>query len=80
MRDLAAIWAGDEETYAIDWERIHAEAVWINAELGRGDHARGPRLIRAGGNQRVGFTVVPDHGHGDVVWSATAAAVVWSLF
>ncbi|MBT2472259.1 hypothetical protein J7E97_31495 [Streptomyces sp. ISL-66] len=79
MRDLAAIWAGDEETYAIDWERIGAEVVWINTELGRGDHSRGPRLIRAGGNQRVGFTVVPDYGHGDVVWSATAAADVWPL-
>lgn len=80
MRDLAAIWAGDGKTYAIDWERIGAEVVWINMELGRGDHARGPRLIRAGGNGRVGFTVVPGYGHGDAVWSETAAADVWSLF
>ncbi|CAM5445401.1 hypothetical protein SAVIM338S_02702 [Streptomyces avidinii] len=79
MRDLAAIWAGDTKTYAIDWDRIDAEVVWINAELGRGDHSRGPRLLRAGGNQRVGFTVVPDYGHGDVVWSAMAAADVWPL-
>ncbi|MFE9564294.1 hypothetical protein ACFYM0_24655 [Streptomyces sp. NPDC006487] len=79
MRDLAAVWAGDEKTYAIDWERISAEVVWINTELGRGDHARGPRLIRAGGNRRVRFTVLPGYGHGDPVWSQTAAADVWSL-
>lgn len=78
-RDLAAVRAGDEKTYAIDWERISAEVVWINTELGRGDHTRGPRLIRAGGNQRVRFTVVPGYGHGDPVWSDTAAADVWSL-
>lgn len=79
MRDLAAVWAGDDKTYAIDWERISAEVVWINTELGRGDHARGARLIRAGGNRRVHFTVVPGYGHGDAVWSTTAAADVWSL-
>lgn len=79
MRDLAAVWAGDGKTYAIDWERISAEVVWINTELGRGDHTRGPRLIRAGGNGRVRFTVVPGYGHGDPLWSQTAAADVWSL-
>ncbi|WP_327252818.1 hypothetical protein [Streptomyces sp. NBC_01244] len=79
MRDLAAVWAGDEKTYAIDWGRISAEVVWINTELGRGDHARGPRLIRAGGNRRVRFAVVPGYGHGDPLWSQTAAADVWSL-
>ncbi|MGW1775338.1 hypothetical protein [Streptomyces sp. NPDC002104] len=79
LRDLAAIWAGDEKTYAIDWAAISAEVVWINAELGRGDHSRGPRLIRAGGNERVRFTVVPGYGHGDPLWSQTAAADVWSL-
>ncbi|WP_407839123.1 hypothetical protein ACE1OC_26560 [Streptomyces sp. DSM 116496] len=78
-RDLAAVWAGDEKTYAVDWERISAEVVWINTELGRGDHTRGPRLIRAGGNPRVRFSVVPGYGHGDPVWSQTAAADVWSL-
>ncbi|MGW5395070.1 hypothetical protein [Streptomyces sp. NPDC003952] len=79
-RDLAAVWAGDGKTYAIDWERISAEVVWINTELGRGDHGRGPRLIRAGGNPRVRFTVVPGYGHGDPLWSQTASADVWSLF
>ncbi|MFZ3470487.1 hypothetical protein ACODT3_24265 [Streptomyces sp. 4.24] len=80
MRDLAAIWAGDEKTYALPWERIEAEVVWVNTELGRGDHPRGARLIRDGGNRRVRFTVVPGYGHGDAVWSTTAAADVWSLF
>ncbi|MGW6706993.1 hypothetical protein ACWGDE_19175 [Streptomyces sp. NPDC054956] len=79
MRDLAAIWAGDEKTYEIGWDRIDAEVVWINTELGRGDHSRGAQLIRTGGNDRVGFTVVPDYGHGDAVWSTTAEADVWSL-
>ncbi|MFD6886090.1 hypothetical protein [Streptomyces sp. NPDC059957] len=78
-RDLAAVWAGDEKTYAIGWERISAEVVWINTELGRGDHTRGPRLIRAGGNQQVRYTVVPGYGHGDPLWSDTAAADAWSL-
>ncbi|MFE5723764.1 hypothetical protein [Streptomyces erythrochromogenes] len=80
MRDLAAIWAGDDDTYRIAWDRITAEVVWINAELGRGDHPRGAELIRAGGNERVSFTVVPGHGHGDVVWSGAAASDVWSRF
>ncbi|WP_405492716.1 hypothetical protein [Streptomyces sp. NBC_00096] len=79
MRDLAAVWAGDGKTYAIDWARIGAEVVWINTELGRGDHPGGADLIRAGGNRRVSFTVVPGHGHGDAVWSTTAASDVWSL-
>ncbi|MFF3211172.1 hypothetical protein ACFYYB_10970 [Streptomyces sp. NPDC002886] len=79
LRDLTAVWAGDGKSYAIDWERITAEVVWVNAELGRGDHARGPRLIRAGGNTRVRFAVVPGYGHGDPLWSQTAAADVWPL-
>uniref|UniRef100_A0AAU2JQY7 Alpha/beta hydrolase n=1 Tax=Streptomyces sp. NBC_00049 TaxID=2903617 RepID=A0AAU2JQY7_9ACTN len=80
MRDLAAIWAGDEATYRIAWDRIRAEVVWVNTALGRGDHPRGAELIRAGGNDRVSFAVVPGYGHGDAVWSGTAAADVWSLF
>ncbi|MEV6953192.1 hypothetical protein [Streptomyces sp. NPDC051183] len=79
MRDLAAVWAGDERTYRIDWGRIGAEVVWVNTELGRGDHRRGAELIRAAGNRRVAYSVVPGYGHGDAVWSATAAQDVWSL-
>ncbi|MFG2879224.1 hypothetical protein ACGFYU_30190 [Streptomyces sp. NPDC048337] len=79
MRDLAAVWAGDGATYPIAWERIGAEVVWVNTELGRGDHPHGAELIRAGGNDRVSFTVVPGYGHGDAVWSTKAAADVWSL-
>ncbi|WP_405447466.1 hypothetical protein [Streptomyces erythrochromogenes] len=78
MRDLAAVWAGDDDTYRIAWDRITAEVVWVNTELGRGDHPRGAELIRAGGNERVSFTVVPGYGHGDVVWAGTAASEVWS--
>ncbi|MCX5198280.1 hypothetical protein OOK31_31060 [Streptomyces sp. NBC_00249] len=80
MRDLAAVWAGDEATYRIDWPRIRAEVVWVNTELGRGDEPHGADLIRAGGNTRVRFALVPGYGHGDAVWSATAAKDVWSLF
>ncbi|MFD8978813.1 hypothetical protein [Streptomyces sp. NPDC059564] len=77
MRDLAAVWAGDGDTYRIAWERIRAEVVWVNAELGRGDEPRGAELIRAGGNDRVRFTVAPGYGHADVVWAPTAPADVW---
>ncbi|WP_030868598.1 hypothetical protein [Streptomyces sp. NRRL F-2747] len=80
MRDLAAIWAGDGKTYRIAWDRIRAEVVWVNTALGRGDRPHGADLIRAAGNDRVTFTVVPGYGHGDAVWSRTAAADVWSLF
>ncbi|APU40344.1 hypothetical protein [Streptomyces sp. TN58] len=80
MRDLAALWTGDDATYAIAWDRIGAEVVWINTELGRGGRPRGAELIRAGGNERVSFAVVPGYGHGDGVWAATAAADVWSRF
>ncbi|MGW2272325.1 hypothetical protein [Streptomyces yangpuensis] len=80
MRDLAAVWAGDEDTYRIAWDRITAEVVWVNTELGRGDHPRGAELIRAGGNERVSFTVVPGYGHGDAVWAEAAASDVWSRF
>ncbi|MGW6978968.1 hypothetical protein ACWGE1_05885 [Streptomyces sp. NPDC054932] len=80
MRDLAAVWAGDGEMYGIAWERIRAEVLWVNTALGRGDHPRGAELIRAGGNERVSFTVVPGYGHGDAVWGTGAAADVWSRF
>ncbi|MCX5153054.1 hypothetical protein OG914_03355 [Streptomyces sp. NBC_00291] len=79
MRDLAAIWAGDEATYRIAWDRIRADVVWVNAELGRGDESRGADLIRACGNTRVTFTTVPGLGHADVVWSPTAPTTVWPL-
>ncbi|MEC4571917.1 hypothetical protein [Streptomyces virginiae] len=78
MRDLAAVWAGDDSTYEIAWDRITAEVVWVNTELGRGDHPRGAELIRAGGNEHVSFTVVPGYGHGDAVWATAAASDVWS--
>ncbi|MFJ3519953.1 MULTISPECIES: hypothetical protein [unclassified Streptomyces] len=80
MRDLAAVWAGDDATYRIAWDRIRAEVVWVNTALGRGDHPRGAELIRAAGNERVTFTVVPGYGHGDAVWGAKAATDVWSRF
>ncbi|MEV6571135.1 hypothetical protein [Streptomyces sp. NPDC051577] len=79
MRDLAAIWAGDEETYRIAWDRIRAEVVWVNAGAGRGDEPRGADLIRACGNARVTFTTVPGYGHGDVVWSPAAPTEIWPL-
>jgi hypothetical protein len=79
LRDLAAVWAGDGTAYRIAWERIRAEVVWVNMELGRGDHPRGAELIRAAGNPRVSFTVVPGYGHGDPTFGATADRDVWPL-
>ncbi|KOU54469.1 hypothetical protein ADK54_01540 [Streptomyces sp. WM6378] len=79
LRDLMSVWAADGTGYAVDWAGIRAEVVWVNMELGRGDHPRGAELIRAGGNGRVGFRVVAGYGHGDPVWGTTAAADVWPL-
>ncbi|MCX5378283.1 hypothetical protein [Streptomyces sp. NBC_00091] len=79
MRDLAAVWAGDGKAYEIAWDRIRCEVVWVNTELGRGDEPHGAALIREAGNDRVRFTTVPGYGHGDAVWSTTAATDVWSL-
>ncbi|MFG3229086.1 hypothetical protein ACGF07_30470 [Kitasatospora sp. NPDC048194] len=76
LRDLAALWAGRAEVHRIDWSAIRADVVWLNAELGRGDHDLGPRLVSRGG-ARVDYRVVPGYGHGDVVWSATAERDVW---
>lgn len=78
LRDLAAVWGGREEVYRIDWAAIRAEVVWINTELGRGDHDLGARLIRAGG-ARVDYRVVPGYGHADVVWAPDAERDVWPL-
>ncbi|MCX4750673.1 hypothetical protein OG455_35085 [Kitasatospora sp. NBC_01287] len=78
LRDLAAVWAGRTEVYRIDWAAISADVVWVNTELGRGDHDLGARLIRAGG-ARVDYQVVPGYGHGDVVWAPGAEREVWPL-
>jgi pimeloyl-ACP methyl ester carboxylesterase len=78
LRDLAALWAGREDVYRIDWSAIRADLVWINAEHGRGDHDLGPRLVRAGG-ARVEYRVVPGAGHADVVWGRAAEHAVWPL-
>lgn len=78
LRDLAALWGGREEVYRIDWAAIGAEVVWINTELGRGDHDLGARLIRAGG-ARVDYRVVPGYGHADVLWAPAAERDIWPL-
>ncbi|MFJ7202977.1 hypothetical protein ACIQWR_05485 [Streptomyces sp. NPDC098789] len=77
LRDLSAIWAGDDATYAIAWDRIRAEVLWLNTEHGRGDHPRGADLIRAAGNPRVTYRVVPGYAHGDATWSRTAPEDLW---
>ncbi|MFD3516920.1 hypothetical protein [Streptomyces sp. NPDC058657] len=79
LRDLAAIWAGDDTTYRLDWAGIRAPVVWVNMELGRGDEPHGAEAIRAGGNDDVTFRVVPGYAHADPVWSTTADRDVWPL-
>ncbi|MFI6151460.1 hypothetical protein ACIBCA_02050 [Kitasatospora sp. NPDC051170] len=76
LRDLAAIWAQRTDVHHIDWPAVRADVVWLNTELGRGDHDFGARLIRTGGAS-VDYRVVPGYGHGDIVWSATAERDVW---
>ncbi len=78
LRDLAALWAGREEVYRIDWAAIRAEVVWLNTAGGRGDHDLGARLIRAGG-AAVDYRVFPGYGHGDLVWAPGAEQEVWPL-
>lgn len=79
LRDLNAVLAADPSSYAIDWARIDTRVAWVNMSLGRGDHPYGARLIRAGGNPDVTFTVVPGYGHGDPTWGRAAHVDVWPL-
>ncbi|MBC9715615.1 hypothetical protein H9Y04_24020 [Streptomyces sp. TRM66268-LWL] len=76
LRDLCAVWAGDD---VIAWDRIGAEVVWVNMELGRGGFPLGAELIRRGGNRHVTFQVVPGYAHGDPVWGEQADGEVWPL-
>ncbi|WP_437736401.1 hypothetical protein [Sorangium sp. So ce1335] len=78
MRDLLAVWAG-APAYTIDWSNIDAQVVWVNTELGRGDHPRGAQLIEEGGNADVRFSVVPGYGHADPVFGQRAHIDVWPL-
>lgn len=73
MRDLSAIWAAGDATYSIPWHHIRAEVLWLNTEHGRGDHPEGATLIRASGNPRVTYRILPNHGHADITWSESAA-------
>ncbi|XYI01053.1 hypothetical protein ACMHYB_15395 [Sorangium sp. So ce1128] len=78
MRDLLAVWSG-APAYVIDWSNIQAKVVWVNTELGRGDHPRGAQLIAEAGNADVRFRVVPGYGHADPVFGRRAEADVWPL-
>ncbi|MGF1431796.1 thioesterase domain-containing protein [Kitasatospora sp. LaBMicrA B282] len=77
LRDLAAVWGGRGEVHRIDWAAIEAPVVWVNTELGRGDHDLGARLIRAGGTP-VDYRVLPGYGHGDLLWGVDAEHEVWA--
>ncbi|MET9696179.1 hypothetical protein ABZY31_04555 [Streptomyces sp. NPDC006529] len=79
LRDLTAIWAGDSSTYALAWDRIRTEVLWLNTEYGRGDHPEAADLIRASGNPRVTYRVLPNHAHADITWSPTAPTATWPL-
>ncbi|MDJ0379758.1 hypothetical protein [Streptomyces sp. G-G2] len=79
LRDLCAAWAGDGTGYSLAWDRIGAEVLWLTTEFGRGDHPRGADLIRASGNPRVTYRLIPGYGHADAVWSTTAAQDIWPL-
>jgi len=75
-RDLFAVLA-DNGAYPINWAGIQEKVVWVNGELGFGDHDFGARLIRQSGNQQVKFNVVPGYGHADMTFSTTADHDVW---
>lgn len=75
-RDTLAVFAGNG-AYPLDWAAIDEKVVWVNAELGFGNHDYGARLIRQGGNPSVTYTVVPGYGHADPVFSTTAEQDFW---
>jgi pimeloyl-ACP methyl ester carboxylesterase len=77
-RDFWAVNAGNPD-YVIPFQDIKAEVIWLNAELGYAEHSHAAQQIEAGGNQRVTTAIIPGYGHGDMIWSATAAADVWSM-
>lgn len=78
-RDWWALTAGTRG-YAIDWAGINEGVVWLNAELGYGNHLYGADLIRQAGNARVISGVIPGYGHADLLWGADAARDVWAWF
>ncbi|WP_437817642.1 hypothetical protein [Sorangium sp. So ce1078] len=78
MRDLLAVWSG-ASAYVIDWGNIKAKVVWVNTELGRGDHPLGAQLIEGAGHADVRFSVVPGYGHADPVYGRSAEVDVWPL-
>lgn len=75
-RDLFAVFAGNGAC-SINWSGINEKVVWVNGELGFGNHDYGARLIQQGGNQQVKFSVVPGYGHADMTFSSTADKDVW---
>jgi pimeloyl-ACP methyl ester carboxylesterase len=77
-RDFWAVTAGNPD-YVIPFEDIKAEVIWLNAELGYAEHSYAAQRIAEAGNPRVTTAIIAGYGHGDMVWSATAAADVWRM-
>jgi hypothetical protein len=77
-RDFWAVNAGNPG-YVIPFQDIKAEVIWLNAELGYAEHSHAAQQIEAAGNRRVTTALIPGYGHADMIWSATAAADVWSM-
>lgn len=79
VRDTAAVWAGLDEVYRIDFAAIRTKVLWLNMSAGLGEVPHGAELIRAGGNKHVEFRLVQGYGHHDLTLGEHADKDVWSL-
>lgn len=75
-RDIWAVTANNGSP-KIRWNRIDAEVIWLNTELGYAHHTWGATRIRRGGNERVTVDVIDGYGHIDMLWGDNAQQDVW---
>lgn len=75
-RDYTAAIAG-LPLYELDWSCIDEHVLWLNGELGMGSQTFAADIIRDGGNSDVTVQIITGYGHGDLLFSNTAAEDVW---
>jgi pimeloyl-ACP methyl ester carboxylesterase len=78
FRDVFAI-CSDNGDYVVPFADIRAKVSWVNTSLGLGNHPYASRLITAGGNPSVRYSVVDGYGHLDPVYGVNASRDFWSV-